>query len=159
MLRFTEGQNRLNIRSVSLVIEQGCLLVHREAQEDFWSLPGGRVEFFETSQETVVREMQEELGWHARAGDLQFYVENFFEYNAHRYHEISTYYPLTVEPEPKVLPYQPFQGIETDCELIFQWVPIAELEALHLLPTFLKNRLQKPLGATEHLTIDELPHE
>ena len=124
MLRFTEGDSRLNIRSVSLVIQDGCLLVHRDASEDFWSLPGGRVEFFESSQETVVREMQEELGWSATAGGLQFYVENFFQYNHRRYHEISTYYPLTFDPQPEVKPGQPFNGIETDCDLVFMWIQL-----------------------------------
>lgn len=46
MLRFDSGSSRFNFRSVAVLIDQGHVLLHRSLKEEFWALPGGRVEFF-----------------------------------------------------------------------------------------------------------------
>ena len=45
-----------------MIIDYGRILLHRADYEDFWSLPGGRVEMLEDSREALRREMLEELG-------------------------------------------------------------------------------------------------
>lgn len=38
------------------------LLRNKEPESGFWSIPGGAVEFFETLQDAIVREVKEEVG-------------------------------------------------------------------------------------------------
>ena len=58
----------------------------------FYRLFGGGIEFSETSKEAIVREMNEELG--ATATDLEklTVIENLFEYNGKKGHEITFLY-------------------------------------------------------------------
>ena len=51
-----------NYRVAGIALSEGRLLLHTSDRDDFWSLPGGRCEFGETSAEALVREMREELG-------------------------------------------------------------------------------------------------
>lgn len=61
-------QTRENIRGVTvdgLIIQKGeILLVKRdnEPYRGFWAIPGGKLEFDETCEEAVLREVEEETG-------------------------------------------------------------------------------------------------
>lgn len=68
--------------------------------DDFWTLPGGRVEFFENSDATLHRELLEELGAGAVVKRHLWYVENFFEYSGKQCHEIGNYFLVQLlEPD------------------------------------------------------------
>jgi 8-oxo-dGTP pyrophosphatase MutT (NUDIX family) len=43
-------------------------LIHQAVGDSFWSLPGGRVDMGESSVQTIVREMREELSVLAQVG-------------------------------------------------------------------------------------------
>ena len=77
---------------VGVAIHDGSVLLHRADHESFWTLPGGRVEHGETAEQTVKREMQEELETDVDVVRLLWLVENFFEYDGRRYHEIALYF-------------------------------------------------------------------
>lgn len=77
-----------------MIIHDDHVLIHRSEKDDFWALPGGRVEFFETSEDTIPREIQEELGLDSSAVRLLWHVENFFEYIGKKLHP-SIFYLLT----------------------------------------------------------------
>ena len=49
MITFEKDYNKFNFRTVGVIIHDGKVLVHRAEKDDFWALPGGRVEFQETS--------------------------------------------------------------------------------------------------------------
>ena len=81
MISFIVDGVRFNFRAAAVIVDDGYVLLHRAAHEDFWSLPGGRVEAGEASAATVARELTEELGpaCDARVGRLLWVVENFFD--------------------------------------------------------------------------------
>ena len=45
-----------------LVVQDGKVLLVREADDDWWALPGGGIDHGETIESTVAREIEEELG-------------------------------------------------------------------------------------------------
>src|SRR4051812_33111221 len=58
----------VSIKGVVLDEQQRVLLLRNDRDE--WELPGGRIEIGETPQDTVVREIAEEIGWTVTAGPL-----------------------------------------------------------------------------------------
>ena len=57
-------------------------------QELFYCPPGGRIEFGETSETALRREMREELGTEIENPELLGVFENLFTFDGHRGHEI-----------------------------------------------------------------------
>ena len=155
MLRFDKGSSRLNIRSVAIIIIDDCVLMHKEGDDDFWSLPGGRVEFFESSEETLPREIEEELGFNGKVQRLVFFVENFFEFKGTKYHELSTYYTFQLINNISVRPNKNFIGIEDGSEMVFRWVPLPEIKSFNLKPHFLKKKLNNLPVHIEHIVVNE----
>ncbi|ABC30557.1 NTP pyrophosphohydrolase including oxidative damage repair enzyme [Hahella chejuensis KCTC 2396] len=156
MLKFDVGDNRFNFRSAAVIMHQDHVLLHKAVQDNFWALPGGRVEFFEFSSDTLAREVEEELGMTARVIRPLWYVENFFQYQQTRFHEIATLY-LTELADPDVIPFNvDFPGVEEDVDLIFRWFKLSELDSIELAPDFLKTRLRSLPEGVEFLTVNEI---
>ena len=52
---------KLNIRAAGIIIHNGKVLVHKNVNDDYYALVGGRVEIGENSATTLKREIQEEI--------------------------------------------------------------------------------------------------
>ena len=152
MITFDDGNRRFTYRAVSIVLHAGRVLLQRLEGEDYWALPGGRVEWLEPAGQTVRREMGEELGVEARVERLVWVAENFFEDRGRAYHEIALYFLVSFPAG--AAPYQhsePFYGDEEGTRLIFGWFPLDRLEAMPLYPTFLRTRLRALPPAIEYI--------
>ncbi len=110
-----------NFRVAGVAIQNGKLLLHKTPTDNFWSLPGGRVDMFEFSRETLLREMLEEIGKTVCVGNLLWVVENFFEYNNIKHHEIGFYYQMEISD---LEDQDDFIVIEDETELLFHWEEI-----------------------------------
>ena len=97
----------------------------------------------------VVREVKEELGVKAQAGQLAFVVENRFEQAGVHYHNIEFHYlvdlledaPLTMQEDEKMQP----------CE----WIDLDQLQNIQLVPAFLKTALPNWDGQLRHIHLNE----
>src|SRR5437762_3514141 len=96
MISFPLAGGLFNHRVVGVCIVDGHVLLHRSVNDDFWSLPGGRVELGEASSQAIVREMREELGLDARTERLLWVVENFFTHGDVSHHELGMYYLISI---------------------------------------------------------------
>ena len=70
--------NRLRVRVCGICIRNDQLLLvnHRGLVEgDFWSFPGGGMQFGETAKECLTREFMEETGLTVEVGDFLFTCE------------------------------------------------------------------------------------
>ena len=56
-----------------LVIKDRKVLMTKEKDKDFFMLPGGRIESEESHLQTILREIEEELGKHIKVKDIQYY--------------------------------------------------------------------------------------
>ncbi len=160
LLSFLNDKRKFNYRVAGVVIRNDHVLVCREDEQDYVFLPGGRVEFGESSDGALQREIKEEMGCRGEALRLVFSVENFFELEGEHFHEIGKYYLLTL---PDDFPFQTEEPCLVSHDeghvLTFYWVAIEEnaLEKINLLPLWLRSRLASLPLETEHLTIDENP--
>lgn len=143
-----------NYRVAGIMIKNNHVLLHKQADDSHWGLPGGRVKLLEDSKTSVKREIKEELGFTVEVEKLLWTAECFFEYDKEQYHELGFYYKLTLEEPISSVSNKPFYGEEGE-HLIYQWVPITELSSIVLYPAFLKTSLIDLPTTSQHLIIDE----
>lgn len=155
MLRFDVGSGVFNYRSAAVIISDGHILLHKSVKDDFWALPGGRVELFESSEDTISRELMEELGLGARVIRLLWHVESFYDYSDKKYHEVANYFLTEFSKAPSVFTERDFLGIEAELDLVFRWVPVNKLPEYKLMPEFLVNSIQNIPEGIEYLSVRE----
>ena len=135
------------VRATALIVEEGKLLVV-EDKDGFYTI-GGAIQVGERTEEAVIREVKEELGVKAQAGQLAFVVENRFEQAGVHFHNIEFHYlvdlledaPLTMQEDEKSQP----------CE----WIDLDKLEDFQLVPAFLKTALPNWDGQLRHIHLNE----
>ena len=155
MICFDKDESRFNFRSVAVIIQNEHILIHRAAGDDFWALPGGRVELFETSDETIKREIIEELGMKIEILRQLWQVENFFEFGSKGYHELANYFLVKFIDQPTIEPEIDFDGIEKSVDLIFRWIPLSALTRYNLKPSFLIGKLTDLPNSIESVKVNE----
>jgi ADP-ribose pyrophosphatase YjhB (NUDIX family) len=147
---------RFNYRVAAVCLRERHVLLHRGVKDDFWTLPGGRPELYESSHDALVREMQEEMGLRVEIQRLLWVVENFFEYEGEQAHELSFFYLMSL---PKNSGHDDVRkdstGFEGDIPIIFRWFPIERLAEVPLYPTFLKIALVDLPASPAHMVHTE----
>jgi 8-oxo-dGTP pyrophosphatase MutT (NUDIX family) len=78
MIRVDKGDARFNYRVAGVAVHDDSVLLHKADGDDFWAFPGGRAELGERAEQTLLREMREEIGVAVEVGRLLWDVENFF---------------------------------------------------------------------------------
>ena len=140
-----------NFRAAGVAVINEKLLLHKTPDDKFWSLPGGRADMFESTKETLLREMKEETGMSVSVGNLMWVVENFFEYNQLRYHELGFYYRMHLE---NMISQDDFTAIEHGSELLFHWHPLDKLSEIKIHPSFITAELVLDETVTKHFVLD-----
>ena len=141
------GNTVFGVRATALIVQNNQLLVTKEG--DYFYTIGGAIQVNESTEDAVVREVKEELGVKAQAGQLAFVVENRFEQDGVSYHNIEFHFlvdlledaPLTMQEDDKRQP----------CE----WIDLDKLQNIQLVPTFLKTALPDWDGQLRHIHLEE----
>jgi len=151
MITFERDNNKFNFRVAGIVVHNNWVLLHTTLKDDFWNLPGGRVEFNESTEQAVLREIKEELDVEGENPKLLFINEDFFEYDGLQFHEIGFYYRVSFPEGHEITKHtDEFPGVEDDGRLIFKWFPIDELQDLEVYPEILRTELLQ-LKRSDHI--------
>jgi ADP-ribose pyrophosphatase YjhB (NUDIX family) len=142
-----------NFRAAAVIIAEGRVLLHRAEYEDFWSLPGGRVEMLEDSKEALRREMLEELGEEVKIGRLVWVGENFFSFLFTDFHELGMYFEASLPVESDLVARTEEWWAEEDnaVKICFRWFDLTEAPGLPIVPGFLREGLVARPASTEHV--------
>ena len=154
MIRIEDGDDRFNYRVVGLAVHENSILLHKAEGDDFWALPGGRAEIGEPAEQTLKREMREEINAEVEVVRLLWFAENFFTYAGKRHHEIDLYFLMRLPATCKYLVQPgPFAGEEEGTKLIFQWFPLQPevLSGLPLVPSFLRTAVLNLPESVRHV--------
>jgi len=124
MISHDVPSGRFNLRAAAIVLRDGYVLVTRTTLDTVWYLPGGRVEWGESTREAVAREIVEELGVEAKVGELAIILENFFQHEGRGWHEMACYFPATV---PDDFPFRRdgevcYRSRDGEVDLEFRWI-------------------------------------
>ena len=162
VVSYTGDAYKFKYRIVGIALHNGRTLLHQLEGDTYWAFPGGNGEFFEESADTLLREMMEEINQEVSVERLLYVIENFFELEGYHCHELGFYYLISFPPDSPVVKHtQPFYGIEhfefeEPKRLIFQWIPIEQLEGMEVYPTFLRTELRElPIHAL-HIVVNEI---
>ena len=151
MISFKTNEGRFNFRVAGILIYKGKVLVHRSVQDDFYAFPGGRVEMFEDTETTLIREMKEELNIDIKIERLLWIAEHFFNLNSEKFHELCFYYLMECKSDESILEEDNFSIVEGNNTFEFRWVEITELENLVVYPTFIKDRIEELPKSVERI--------
>ena len=112
-------------------VKDGKVLLCLPKDRSYSYLPGGHIEFGETGREALVREMKEETGLDATAGELLGVVESSFVQKGERHCEINLIYEMKIREQGTGNREQ-----VRSCEdwICFDWVDCDKLDSANLLP-------------------------
>ncbi|MDX1619679.1 MAG: NUDIX domain-containing protein [Nitriliruptorales bacterium] len=162
--QFRDGDTIFHLRVAGVAVADGRVLLHRALDEDFWSLPGGRVRVGETAAEALHREMREEIDAEVEVGGLLWLIENFFDHRpldgsggepvAH--HELGMYLEMSMPQQ--VQEREEFDGIELagtedEFRLRFRWFLQEEVSSTDVRPAVLGDRLATELPPARPLIV------
>lgn len=134
---------RLNVRAAGLIIHNNKLLVHKDVNSDHYALIGGRIKVGEDSESAVKREIHEELGKKVKIIKYVSTIENFFEMNKIKYHEILFINQVEfVEDEDKKIEYT-LNNAEGKENLHYEWIDLDKIEQYELLPKIVKKVIKE----------------
>ena len=146
---------KLNIRAAGMFVHDNKILVHRNINKNHCCLPGGRIEIGENSEETIKREIKEELGKEIEIIDYIATIENFFEMEGKKYHEIYFLYKVDFfYVEDKKIDYT-MHNVEGKEYLHYEWLDLDRINEYNLLPQCLKDILNNKKFPV-HVINDEL---
>jgi 8-oxo-dGTP diphosphatase len=104
-----------------------ALVIKRSDKEVFlpgyWELPGGKVDFGETLEEAVVREIGEETGLKIKPGKI--YSSFSYITNNGLWHVIDAMFVCSIEDNNDLVKL-------SDAHSDFKWVDLAEIEGLQM---------------------------
>lgn len=126
-------------------VRNGRLLVCRSVRRGTRYLPGGHVEWGETSPEALRREWREELGAECTVGPFLGIEEQTYMLDGEPVAEISTVFAV----ECDALKGEGAGEASPETHIRFEWVPLAELEACGLMPAGIRRALRGWLEAPE----------
>ncbi len=157
MIRLDHKPQLFSIRVAGLIFQNGHLLVNRSASDRYWALPGGRAEIGESSEQTILREIEEELHVKARLERLLWSAENFFGYGEYNAHELAFYYLVQLEQDFPFHESDIVHRVVDGVEVEFRWLPAtsAALRTNDLRPVFIADRIEALPERHEHLIVRE----
>lgn len=117
----------------------GKVLLCLPKDRSYSYLPGGHIEFGETGREALVREMKEETGLDATAGDLLGVVESSFVQKGEKHCEINLIYKMEVAlPTTAVDGNRQLPTAALEDWICFDWVECDKMDSANLLPPEMK---------------------
>lgn len=150
MLSFDNPYGHFHVRTIAVCVHNDCVLIHQTPGHAVWSLPGGRVDMGESSEDALVREMAEELNSRVQIQRLMATLELVdHDFNGQLFHEIGLYYAVVL---PDVTwQAERFRGPEQQNPADFWWCPLPQLNDVPLVPAAIKRMVLQPSAVYQHV--------
>lgn len=145
---------KLNVRAGVVIMHNNKILLHRNKNSDHYAMIGGRVEIGENSEQTIKREVKEELGKEIKITGYVSTIENFFEMKGSKYHEIMFIYKAEFENDEDQKIENTLQNIEGKDYLQYEWIDINKIDEYPLRPNVLKEVLKEKKFPVHKINID-----
>ena len=134
---------KLNVRAAGIIIHNNKILTHRNIKSDHYALIGGRVEIGEDSEATLKREIMEEMGKEIEITGYISTIENFFEMDSKKYHEIMFVHKAEFKNEKDQKIEDTIKNIEGKDYLVYEWIPLEKIDEYPIKPKVVKEILKQ----------------
>ncbi len=153
---FTKENHWFRYRAAAIIIEDNCVLLAGNENEDYLYSVGGAVHMGETAEDAVKREVFEETGVQYEIDHLAVIHENFFNENSGSLnglecHEICFYYMMKPRGSKELNSNSYTQGVNES----MHWISVEDLDKRKAFPSFLKDYLSRTHSGIEHIVTDE----
>lgn len=129
-----DGVNTFSYRVAAFVFAQNRILLAKAAKDNYWHLPGGRVQLGESATVAIRRELLEELGRKPTDVELKLITENFFSIpDASRHTQKVSELALYFQCHVSGLELERFHGPE-GAGITFSWFSKDDLRKVDLRP-------------------------
>lgn len=135
---FRVDNNICNFRAAGVCLRDGKLFVQMDKRTGEYALPGGHVQFGETSEEALKREFLEEVGSEAVCKKLIWTEECFWEWDGVKSHTITFYYLIDFKDMPS---FDGFKPQRDNGNVLLGWVDVNKLNDLTIYPEFVKTEI------------------
>lgn len=134
----------LNVRAVAVMRKNNKVLFQKRKNDEFWALPGGKIRVGEKAENTISRELKEELDISKfNVLNCNSVSEYFFRFNDHKIHQYIFSFLVKVDSSEWIMNQKnEFNGVEKNENLVFKWFDLKSIEKAPVKPDFLKSQLQ-----------------
>lgn len=137
-VKFREKDYEFILRTSALIYnkEMDKILLFKVEGRQFYLLPGGKVEKFDESKNSLIREMKEEIGEDYSKINFEFLAlsEEFLKTEASNFHQINIIYKGIYNQDI----IDKFKGLEGDW-INFEWTKLSDLDTINIHPEHIKN--------------------
>jgi ADP-ribose pyrophosphatase YjhB (NUDIX family) len=121
------------VRPTGILIEDDRLLIVKQeaSEQPHWVLPGGHLEFGETIEQCLVREIKEETGLDVKLKDMLYICDRFRHLNNHIVH-----ITFLIERVGQKLPLNSFFHKDEEINREVKMIPVDELMKYGFSQTF-----------------------
>lgn len=145
---------KLNIRAACIIKHNNKVLLHKTDSRNHYCLIGGRVEIGENSENTIRREIKEELGKEIDIIGYVSTIENFFTFEGSKYHEYMFVYEAEFKDEKDKLIEDTLCNIEGKDYLKYYWVDLKDIDNVDIKPKVIKDILKEGKYPVHKINID-----
>lgn len=151
---FKTEYGKFNYRVCAVIINDNKILAMKDNHADYYYLPGGRVQFNETAEIAVLRELKEELNIDASIIRPLYFNQSFFNENVLKvdYHEICVYFLVDISKTDIFSRGNFFYGIETKKNQKFEWLTFERVKNEYFYPLFIKEKIDNLPETFEMIT-------
>lgn len=145
---------KLNIRAGVIIIHNNKALFHHDINQTYYALVGGRIMIGESSEQTIKREILEEIGKEIEVTGYVGTIENFFKMKDRQYHEyLFIHFAEFVDEQDKKI-QTTIKNIEGREKLQYEWIELDKISEYDIRPAVIKQVLIENKFPTHKVNID-----
>lgn len=143
----------IHVHARGVIIKENHILLckTKDLSPDFYFLPGGHVEHFESVEQALIRELNEEVGFDFTIKRFLGCLEYSYDPETTLHAKCHTHeYGFYFEAESAILtsPSLPLKQLED--HILIEWIPLSKLDAIDFKPSILRELI--PLWLEKDLT-------
>ncbi len=135
-----DEEYKFNFRVAAVFMNQDKVLLQSSERDSYLFLPGGRVQYNETTIEALQREIVEEMGIIVKDSEMTLIhvAENFFTHDGKKIHELLFVYRIH---NKEVSEKEEIRVIDKN-DVTNKWYPITSLKKMDVRPSLIVNSIQ-----------------